>query len=197
MSRNIAERHRRIDVRELHRRGGLVPEVSVTMEWNRDGESWGSIGYVAGMDKITLHYQYQRNGQEWEEVAQDIYLEWTPCNYGGRRPWFTCWCGRRVAILYCAGKHFLCRKCYGLIHASVNEGKPNRAYRKMLKIRKLLGYDSNIMGPILFKPKGMHYTTFRRLLNEYEVADEIHSQPLFNALIRWSRRVGRPLWAGR
>jgi hypothetical protein len=63
----------------------------------------------------------------------------------------------------------------------------------MLKIRKLLGYDSNIMEPILFKPKGMHYKTFRRLLDEYEVADGIHSQPLFNAFMRLCRKSGQPL----
>lgn len=193
MGRNYIERHRSIDIRAFYRKGGLVPGASMVLEWTRNGEPNGSIGCVVGTDKITLHYKCQHNGQKWEDVEQDIYLEWTSCNYGGRRPWFTCWCGRRIAILYCAGKHFLCRKCYGLIHASVNEGKRDRAYRKMLKIRKLLGYNSNIMEPILFKPKGMHYTTFRRLLDEYEAADEIHSQPLINAFIRWSHRVGRPL----
>jgi hypothetical protein len=84
-------------------------------------------------------------------------------------------------VLYAAGKRFLCRKCYRLIHRSVNEGKRDRAFRKMLKIRSRLGYDDNIMEPMLFKPKGMHYKTFRRLLDEYEAADWIHLQPLINA----------------
>jgi hypothetical protein len=197
MYRDYVERHMQIDVRELHRRGALVPGVSATMEWNRDGEPNGSIGCLVAKDKITLHYKCKVNGQKWEKVEQEIYLEYTDCAYGGKRPWFTCWCTRRVAVLYAAGKWFLCRKCYRLIHRSVNEGKRSRAYRKMLRIRKLLGYDSNIMDPILFKPKGMHYTTFRRLLDKYEAAEEIHSQPLINAFIRWGRKAGHPLCIGR
>lgn len=157
------------------------------MNWTRRGEPWGSVFFISGADKITLRYQHQPHGQVGGEVEQDIYLGWTPCNYGGRRPWFTCWCGRRVAILYWGERHFLCRKCYGLIHASVNEGKRDRAYRKMVKIRRLLGYGGNLTEPILFKPKGMHYTTFRRLLNGYGAANEIYSQSLINAFIRWRR----------
>jgi Transposase DDE domain len=37
-------------------------------------------------------------------IAVSVYvLEWTPCNYGGARPWFLCpmdGCRRRVAVLY-------------------------------------------------------------------------------------------------
>jgi hypothetical protein len=48
------------------------------------------------------------------------------------------------------------------------------------------------MEPMLFKPKGMHYKTFRRLLDEYEAADWIHLQPLIKFL-RWGCKVGHPL----
>jgi hypothetical protein len=47
---------------------------------------------------------------------------------------------------------------------------------------------------MIFKPKGMHYTTFRRLLDEYNVAEEIHLQPLINALLRMQRQLGQRLW---
>ena len=48
-------------------------------------------------------------------------LEWTPCNFGGERPWFICpgeGCGRRVAILYGPTLPLLCRQCRGLVYAS-------------------------------------------------------------------------------
>ena len=193
MFRDYVERHVKIDIRKLQRRGVLVPGVSATMEWTRGGEPWASIGCKVGTGEIILHYYCQVNAQEWEKVTQAIPLRYTDCAYGGKRPWFLCRCTRRVAILYAAGKLFLCRKCYRLIHRSVNESKTNRAYRKMLKIRKRLGYDNNIMEPMLFKPKGMHYTTFRRLLDEYEGAYEAYHQPLVNSFLRWQRRLGHSL----
>jgi hypothetical protein len=69
-------------------------------------------------------------------------------------------------------------------------GRRNRAYLKMLKIRKSLGYGNDIFEPMLFKPKRMHHTTFRRLLDEYEMAEEIYSQPLINAYLRMVYKMG-------
>ncbi len=40
---------------------------------------------------------------EQELVEGVAHLEWTPCNFGGERPWFVCpgkGCAKRVAILY-------------------------------------------------------------------------------------------------
>ena len=46
-------------------------------------------------------------------------LAWTPCNYGGSRPWFLCpGCDRRAAILYVEGGRLLCRPCLGLSYPS-------------------------------------------------------------------------------
>ncbi len=50
-----------------------------------------------------------------------IHLEWTPCAFGGSRPWFLCpgeGCGRRVAILYGPTFPLLCRLCRDLAYAS-------------------------------------------------------------------------------
>ena len=155
----IVEHYKRLDVLRFWYRGWLEPEQSAI--------------------------KYPPRGNE----PQVILLDWTPCNFGGQRPWFICWCGRRAALLYLVNKYFRCRKCLGLIHASVNESKPDRAYRKMLKIRRRLGCSDDIMEPISFKPKGMHYKTFRRLLDEYEVAEEIYARPLVNAFLKLDKKV--------
>ncbi len=55
------------------------------------------------------------------EVVARLRLAWTPCNYGGSRPWFLCpgaGCGRRAAILYGPASPPLCRLCLGLAYAS-------------------------------------------------------------------------------
>ncbi len=65
------------------------------------------------------------SGQEWlgggPRGLPWIGLEWTPCNYGGSRPWFMCpgeGCGRRVAILYGPTLPLLCRLCRNLVYES-------------------------------------------------------------------------------
>jgi hypothetical protein len=53
------------------------------------------------------------------ELVAHLRLTWTPCNYGGSRPWILCdGCGRRVAIVYGPASPPLCRLCRGLIYAS-------------------------------------------------------------------------------
>jgi hypothetical protein len=59
----------------------------------------------------------------WKFIEQRVPITWTPCHLGGRRPWFICsvrtngqYCGRRVAVLYAAGKLFACRSCCGLTY---------------------------------------------------------------------------------
>lgn len=92
--KGTVEDHRRLDVRELHRKHGIKPG------------SW-----------ITVNYEWRG-----EQVTQEVSFDWTPCNYGGHRPWLICMnCGRRVAVLYLGGKYFACRHCYNLTYTSCQE----------------------------------------------------------------------------
>ena len=113
-------------------------------------------------------------GVEWEDVRQSVTLEWTPCSFGGQRPWFACpraGCGRRVAVLYGLGKWFLCRHCYDLSYESQREDKTLRALRRALKIRQRLGGSANMMEPFPEKPKGMHHETYMRLFGKHHEAE--------------------------
>ena len=87
-------------------------------------------------------------------------LAWTPCNFGGERPWFVCpgeGCGRRVAILYGPGPwRMLCRHCRGLDYASQRTGVLGRAKMRVEKARSRLP-------PSGTRPKGMHRATFLKL----------------------------------
>src|SRR5689334_7957768 len=50
---------------------------------------------------------------------QHINIVWTPCRFGGKRPWFHCrYCGRRVVRLYIVEAVFACRHCHRLGYAS-------------------------------------------------------------------------------
>ncbi|MFX0095722.1 MAG: hypothetical protein ACFFBD_28550 [Candidatus Hodarchaeota archaeon] len=144
------------------------------MSWSCNGEESGSVRYRIETNRMILNYRHRQNGGEWESVEQFIPFERTPCNYGGCRWWFKCPnCSRRVALLYGAGKYFLCRHCYGLVYSSQQESRPDRLMRKARKIRKRLGASKNLMESILFKPKNMHQKTFDRLRREAEHANNL------------------------
>ena len=55
-----------------------------------------------------------------------VYLDSTPCNYGGKRWWFLCpKCHRRCRVLYLAPgfTYFICRICGNLSYESQQESK--------------------------------------------------------------------------
>jgi hypothetical protein len=168
-----------VDVRYLHRNGLLKPGSWFTLRWSRAGRETGSIrGVVSGDNRpvqVTLLYRHRRGlGGEWEEIREPVELAWTPCNFGGERPWFICpgaGCGRGVAVLYGPGRYFLCRYCYDLSYQSQRDNKMYRALHKAQEIREKLGGSANMMEPFPEKPKGMHLRTYERLWWEHHEAE--------------------------
>ncbi len=197
-ARRTVESALRLDVRQLARAADLSkPGTFLGWGWSRSGDTGSSIGISVGEHVLTLSYTYRRGEGEAENVRQAVPLTWTPCNYGGRRPWLRCpgvvngrYCGRRVAILYLAGRYFLCRRCYGLTYASSQESREDRAARRARKIRKRLGDTTgNLFEPApYFKPKGMHWQTFSRLRWE---AEEARAQMWAGIAGRLGLTVGR------
>jgi hypothetical protein len=90
---------------------------------SRAGCEVGAIGVRATFDSVVLSYRRRFGGPgEWKDEEYP-FLEWTPRNYGGRRPWSLCpvrSCGRRVAVLY-RGGIFACRHCHQLVYKSQGE----------------------------------------------------------------------------
>jgi hypothetical protein len=105
-----------------------------------------SINVQAQRDAVTLKYQCGSYGEDWNDVDQRVPIVWTPCRFGGERPWFVCsvasngvYCGRSVTMLYSAGRLFACRHCYQLAYASQQEPARLRGFKKITK-------DSNAAG---------------------------------------------------
>jgi hypothetical protein len=102
--KSAVEEHRRLDVREINREHEIKPG-----------------------DWMTVQYEWRG-----EQLAQEVHFDWTPCNYGGHRPWLICMhCGRRVAVLYLRGKYFACRHCQDLTYQSC-QGSDSR-FSKFLR----------------------------------------------------------------
>jgi len=117
-----------------------------------------------------------------------IQFDRTPCHFSGHRKWFLCpRCGKRVAVLYGAGKYFLCRHGYDLCYTSQQETEIDRMMRKKRKIRDRLGASHNLSMPIWRKPKGMHWKTFDRLQDQEEEINKVkwaNKEPIWDGLLR-------------
>ena len=186
--RDCTEDFLRLDVRWLHRKGSLVPGASSQVHWSRHGERFASVGVYGGFEQITLQYKRQPTGGEWQDKRYEIAIERTPCNLGGTRVWFRCpECGRRAAVLY-SSRVFSCRRCLGLAYESQKEAPHYRALHKAQAIHEKLGGTGCTDDP-LFKPKGMHWQTYRRYLARFEEAESRAVPPwLIRALSRSADR---------
>ena len=187
-----------LDVRTLYREGLLKPGGWFSSRWLRGDKETGSIRGFVYRDRVVLSYRHRSGlGYEWEDVEESVSLEWTPCNFGGERPWFICpgvvngiSCGRRVAILYGLGKYYLCRHCYDLRYESQRENKIYRALHRAQKIRTRLGGSANMMEPFPERPKGMHHATYMRLFWKHGEAHREELAGMREWLDKLKRQVG-------
>jgi hypothetical protein len=165
--RDVTADYRRLDVRELHRAGVLVPGWRGGWCWYRRGEKRAEINIEVHELAMVLRYSATSSGER-KSYDCAVELSWTGCNFGGARPWFVCpACGRRVAVLY-GGATFACRHCYRLAYESQRETAGDRAIRRADAIRHRLGWQAGILNPDGWKPKGMHWRTFWRLKAEHD-----------------------------
>ncbi|RRD69505.1 MULTISPECIES: hypothetical protein [unclassified Desulfovibrio] len=169
-----------LDVRKMQRTGCLQQGASFVWEWRRDGERVSAITVNAYAGALALTY-CTGQGNALKSHLLNVALDWTPCTFGGRRPWFLCpSCGRRVAILY-GGAAFLCRACHRLGYWTQGQRADSRLHYKAARIKARLGWREGLP-PLWQKPKGMHWRTFQRLVHEMQ---DLEAQ----AEIAWMRRA--------
>jgi hypothetical protein len=164
-ARATTENYHSLDVRRLAREGILEPGYAGGWNWLRRGEVVASIGMCVEENCVLLTYRHCTRGNERISKNYLVYIAWTRCHFGGRRPWWLCpnsGCGRRVAVLY-SSEMFLCRHCLDLAYPSQRKSTGDRALRRAGRIRERLGWIPGIINPKGFKPKGMHWRTFDRL----------------------------------
>jgi len=169
--KTTTESQHRIDIRWMKKHGRLKDDTYGCLSWTFRGQQSGSIRYIMRKDVMILNYRVRENGEDCKQVREEVSLDRTPCYYGGKRIWFLCPnCNRRVAVLYGAGRYFLCRHCSGLTYHSQQQPPHFRLMEKAQAIKKRLGGDGDLSLPLPPKPKHMHAKTYRRLCSEYEAA---------------------------
>ncbi len=164
------DEYRTIDVRRWQRDGLLTSGHVFGWQWSREDQVVASIVVRVETRCVYLNYRHRQGDAEWTKRDYPVWLDWTPCNLGGQRPWFRCpaqGCGQRVAILY-GGGIFACRHCYKLAYPSQRESFHGRARLRADRIRERLGWQAGIANAGGMKPQGMHWRTFTRLAAEHD-----------------------------
>lgn len=195
-----------IDIRTVARRGALDPRaVSATVSGESRGAAW-SVGLRKTPDGVTIeHTATTTTGTgppHVEHVQTPVRVVWTPCHYGGQRPWWSCpCCLRRCALLFgtTRGGRFdwRCRTCSGLRHASTREGELDRATRRVRRIRQrvfgLRGRDAAPFDaggvPVPPRPRGMWRQTYVRELARLDDAEQDANAAFYLEMAAHAQRV--------
>lgn len=177
MAKSLTEDFRKLDVRELMRRGFLEPGEHVTLYFRDKRSGPATVSIDVHERYLRLFYSVGRVGLI-SEIHMLVPISWSICHLGGRRPWFLCpnaECRRRVAILYGNGR-FACRHCHCLAYQCQRESDENRADRRANAIRRRLGWMPGILlhpGPHVdpacgwYRPRSMHRSTYQYLVRKH------------------------------
>jgi hypothetical protein len=158
--KSLVEGHLCLDVNRLHRTNRLIRWNGVISWKNNFGDKVGAVTLTSGVDRITASGKLNR--KPWK---QRFDITWTPCHFGRARPWFLCpYCFKRVAKLYIGKGGLGCRKCYHLAYSSTREDRSTRIWRKQKKLEAKIIVDDGQY----FKPAGMHWKTFNRLVERID-----------------------------
>ena len=170
-AKRTTDDYKRIDVRFLHKQNCLRAGSDFTLTWTCGGERIGWMQCRTTSEAVILAYKHRRGeADDWTNEEYPVKISHTPCNYGGERPWLHCpalGCGRRVAVLY-GGAIFACRHCHRLAYESQRERNYERALRRAQSIQERCGRALCVDDGLAGKPKGMHWSTYQRLEQQYD-----------------------------
>ena len=130
-------------------------------------EPSGNISIRVESAHVRLLYTWTPYGHAAIQFDYRVWIERTPCYYGGCRVWFRCpRCEHRCAVLYglASDGRFGCRQCMRLGDASEAESRIDRMNRKSHELEAMLTEDGQ-------KPKWMRWKTFDRICEQLEAAD--------------------------
>ncbi len=177
-----------LDIRDM--RAAARAMWLINWRWN-DGTTV-SVLFSQGMATVETRVPGQATH------PTDLELEATPLHFGGHRIWWRCPCCRgRVAVLYWQRWHWQCRKCAALVHKSTRQSGVFRTYAKVNRIRRELGWGGGMLSPLGARRKGMHWSTYARLMQELTEASLAAAGGQCTAIERLEKRLRRirvPAW---
>lgn len=184
-----------VDVRWCHREGLLTPHASGVM-W----QGHASVAYSSDPGGIVLSYRWTTPDHASAGQTR-LPVRWTPCRFGGRRPWWACpRCHQSVQTVYFAAGGFGCRRCQGMTYTSCQTSGDDfrRTRRRVIQRLRTLGSDAEYPAPGFGwgapdppRPRYMHQRTYTRLLEDLHRAEANHEQAAHEDLVRVARRYSR------
>jgi len=178
-----------LDVRKLDRADSLQPGRYFSWKWSRGDEPAGHIGIRAGIDHVRLVYTWTPYSGDAQSFDYPVWVERTPCHYGGSRPWWLCpRCHSRRGLIYGVARdgRFGCRECMRLGYSSETEDVVSRLWRKQRKLEAKL--EENYR-----KPKGMHSRTYQRIFAKIDEVEERKDAAFCLGALAFLRRRGMTL----
>lgn len=165
----------------LMQRGGWFRDGAYTagnLSWSSHGEQIATIGYRAsGSDPdnawLELSYRNMRDS-DWVERKQRIRLSCTVPHFGGRRWRMHCPVnGERVGKLHLppGGDIFASRTAWRLGYKIQRVASRDKAFERLFRLQRKLGCAEGWQSGI-WRPKGMHRTTFERHFDRYLELEE-------------------------
>lgn len=167
-----------LDVEKLKTHGLFDRRAMWAWRW-----STGSTVQVDTRNEGFVTLKYSTAQEEPREY--NIRLEAIPQHLGGKRHWFICpswWCNRRCKTVYLRSGYFLCRKCQKLGYVTEQASKSDYPHHQINKIRARLGWTPGYLNGHEAKPKGMHWKTFHRLVEQHEMRAHMLDSVLENLI---------------
>lgn len=164
-AQRTTQEYPKIDIRDWLRRGLLAPDRMFTLRWGYGGRVVLALKVSIEAGWVRLEHHYDNEVRRYS-----VRLDWLPCHFGGRQPYFLCpakGCGRRITALYGAAV-FACRHCQRLVYPCQHERADDRAARQANKIRERLGWEPGILNGEGDKPPGMSRKVYNRLVAKYD-----------------------------
>jgi|GEM_PF-5437173 hypothetical protein len=162
-------------LRKLGRLKHGFPQVKTfTITWHNSQtkEVIASVECKVTPDQAIISFDLTSNGEK-KPVILYIPFTWTACNYGGRRTWFLCQCGRRVGKIFLDGEQYGCRHCLRLTYQSRLGCQISRANGRLYSIAKQLKLDDPLHGWLAPlpppRPKWMHRKRYRILCHHHKL----------------------------
>lgn len=158
----------------------------------RQGCYHGTIEVGTSDVRVTV-----RRGEHGHSFWGDIGFQQVNCRsaFGWRRSALVCpVCQRRCLTVYLYGGRFACRICHRLPYGSQRERRLDRLTRKVDRQQRRLGSletykDSGSTPPV--RPKGMHCSTYQRLLWDRARAAASLEDAEVECMVRLGQRLSR------
>lgn len=178
--RGRMEERKKLDIRWMRAKGWLRPGTSGSIQWNRWGESIGSISYSAHESGLFTTWTILSGDDSGSKVSISIPIRGRPCRFGGERLYWGCpSCGRTCEVLVLANtaRFWGCRRCLRTRYHSQGLQPADRMQQRADAIYDRLGGADD--RDLVHKPKWMRWKTFNRLMesaNDYAAeADAAHA----------------------